>query len=191
MGHKIATLTSEQNRLAGITTNSDKFSSIISLLKDLHRLPIKQHCMSKVPQHCFIQSFSITDFLCRCNFAQIIDSPSHIHGHILDVLGIRDTFSKAVCPKVIVGLSEYLAITFYVEIPFKAPSQFRQVNKRKIHRININDFREDILNSDLIKHPHKTESLLSHQYFNTLRNILDRHAPVNRKKYHCTMTKAS
>ena len=38
------------------------------------------------------------------------------------------------------------------------------------------------MNSDLIKHPHKTASLLSHQYFNTLRNILDRHAPVNRKK---------
>ena len=38
------------------------------------------------------------------------------------------------------------------------------------------------MNSDLIKHPHKTASLLSHQYFNTLRKILDRHTPVNRKK---------
>ena len=42
--------------------------------------------------------------------------------------------------------------------------------------------REDILNSDLIKHPHNTASLLSRQYFNTLCNILDRHLPVNRKK---------
>ena len=38
------------------------------------------------------------------------------------------------------------------------------------------------MNSDLIKHPHKTASLLSHQYFSTLHNILDRHAPVNSKK---------
>ena len=52
---------------------------------------------------------------------------------------------------------------------------------RKIHKINITDFREDILNSDLIKHLHTTASLLSHQYFNTLRNILDKHAPIKRK----------
>ena len=43
-------------------------------------------------------------------------------------------------------------------------------------------FREDILNSDLIKHPHKTSSLPSHQYFTTFHDILNRHAPVNRKK---------
>ena len=47
--------------------------------------------------------------------------------------------------------------------------------------INITDFGEDILNSDLIKHPHMTASLLGHQYFNTLHNILDKHAPVKRK----------
>ena len=95
---------------------------------------------------------------------------------------VRDTFSDAFSPKVIEGLSDHLAITFSVDISIKAPCNFRQVNTRKIHRININDFRDDILNSDLIKHPHKTTSLLSHQYFNTLRNILDRNAPVNNKK---------
>ena len=55
-----------------------------------------------------------------------------------------------------------------------------QLNTRKIHKINITDFREDILNSDLIKH-HTTASLLSHQYFNTLRNILEKHAPIKKK----------
>ena len=46
----------------------------------------------------------------------------------------------------------------------------------------MTDFREDILNSDLIKHPHTTASLLSHQYFNTLCNIIDKHAPIKRKE---------
>ena len=79
------------------------------------------------------------------------------------------------------GLSDHLAITFSVNIPIKAPCKFRQVNTQKIHKINITDFRVDIVNSDLIKHPHTTASLLSHQYFNTLRNILDKHAPIKRK----------
>ena len=79
------------------------------------------------------------------------------------------------------GLSDHLAITFSVNIPVKAPCKISQVNTQKIHKINITDFREDILNSDPIKHPHRTASLLSHQYFNTLRNFLDKHAPIKKK----------
>ena len=40
----------------------------------------------------------------------------------------------------------------------------------------------DIVNSELIQAPYKTASLLSHQYFHTLRNILDKHAPVHECK---------
>ena len=126
-------------------------------------------------------SQKFNDSLCQYNFTQIIDSPTHIHGHILDVICVRDTFSKALCANVIAGLSDHLAITFSVNIPIEVPCKFRQVNTRKIHKINITDFKEDILNSDLIKHPHRTASLLSHQYFNTLRSILDKHAPIKRK----------
>ena len=38
------------------------------------------------------QKFS--DSLCQYNFTQIIDSPARIHGHLLDVICVRDTFSK-------------------------------------------------------------------------------------------------
>ena len=90
------------------------------------------------------------------------------------------------------GLSDHLAITSTVDIPIMAPCKFRQVNSRKTHGININYFRVDILYSGLIKHPHKTASLLIHQYFNTLRNILDRHAPVKRKnEFRHPVSKAS
>ena len=126
-------------------------------------------------------SQKFNDSLCQYNFTQIIDAPTHIHGLILDAICVRDTFSRAVCAMVTAGLSDHLAITFSVDIPIKAPCKFRQVNTRKIHKINITDFREDIPNSDLIKHPHTTASLLSHQYFNTLCNILDKHAPIKRK----------
>ena len=126
-------------------------------------------------------SQKFNDSLCQYNFTQINDSPTHIHGHSLDVVCVRDTFSKAVCLKVSGGLSDHLAITFSVNISIKAPCNFRQVNTWKIHKINITDFREDILNSDLIKHLHMTASLLSHQYFNTLHSILHKHAPIKRK----------
>ena len=40
----------------------------------------------------------------------------------------------------------------------------------------------DIANSELILAPYKTASLLSHQYFHTLRNSLDKHAPEHERK---------
>ena len=40
----------------------------------------------------------------------------------------------------------------------------------------------DIANSELVQAPYKTASLLSHQYFQTLRKILDKHAPVHEHK---------
>ena len=40
----------------------------------------------------------------------------------------------------------------------------------------------DIANSELFQAPYTTASLLSHQYFHTLRNLLDKHAPVHERK---------
>ena len=79
------------------------------------------------------------------------------------------------------GLSDHLAIIFLVNIPIKAPCKFRHVITLKISNINITDFRDNILNSHLIKHPHTTASSLSHQYFNSLLNILDKHSPMKWK----------
>ena len=113
-------------------------------------------------------SQKFNDSLCQYSFTQIIDSPTHIHGHILDVVCVRDTFSKAVCAMVTAGLSDHLTITFSVNIPIKAPCKCRQVNTRKIHKINITDFREDILNSDLIKHPHTNSQFAQSPIFQHL-----------------------
>ena len=59
--------------------------------------------------------------------------------------------------------------------------QFQHISICKMYKINILDFRADILKSDLIRCPYKTASLLSHQYFNTLRSLLDKHAPMKKK----------
>ena len=53
---------------------------------------------------------------------------------------------------------------------------------RKIGKINKTEFMSDIANSELIQTPYKTASLLSHQYFHTLRNLLDKHVPVHERK---------
>ena len=153
--------------------------SSISLHQGTGRNPVSRDVPSPVENHelipltqislcghprvskCNWRLLKVIQKICQCNCLTLLTAPSW--------------------PGMGCLLSDHLAITFLVNIPIKAPCKFRQVNTRKIHKINITDFREVILNSDLIKHPHTTASLLSHQYFNTLCNILDKHAPIKRK----------
>ena len=121
------------------------------------------------------------DILEQFSFTQLVNTPTHIQGHILDALCMRDSFSWAISPKVIGGLSDHQAIIFCFIFPVRESCKFQCVPIRKIHKINISDFRMDILKSDLIRCPYKTASLLSHQYFNTLRSLLDKHAPIMKK----------
>ena len=99
----------------------------------------------------------------------------------MDALCVRDSFSWAISPKVIGGLSDYQAIMFSFIFPVRESCKFQRVPICKIHKIIILDFRMDILKSDLIRCPYKTVSLLRHHYFNTLRSLLDKHSPIKKK----------
>ena len=121
------------------------------------------------------------DILEQFSFTQLVNTPTHIQGHILDALCVSDSFSWVISPKVIGGLSDHQAVMFSLIFPVRESCKFQHVSIRKIHKMNILDFRMDILKSDLIRCPYKTTSLLSHQYFNTLRSLLDKHAPMKKK----------
>ena len=124
----------------------------------------------------------VTDILSQFQFHQLIDQPTHIHGHILDVVCARKSFSTGICPLVADGLSDHFLITFSVNFPVRPSCPFRLVKIRKISKIKTSEFRSDLVKSDLIKYPHQTASLLSHQYFHTLKDLLDKHAPEKRQK---------
>ena len=102
------------------------------------------------------------DLLEQLSFTQLVNTPTHIQGHILDALCVRDSFSWAISPKIIGGLSDHQAIMFSLIFPVRESCKFQHISIRKIHKINILDFRADILKSDLIRCPYKTASLLSH-----------------------------
>ena len=124
------------------------------------------------------------DLLEQFSFTQLVNTPTHIQGHILDALCVRDSFSWAISPKVIGGLSDHQAIMFSLIFLSESPVSFNVFPSVKFNYNNDNyilDFRVDILKSDLIRCPYKTASLLSHQYFNTLRSLLDKHAPMKKK----------
>ena len=59
------------------------------------------------------------DLLEQFSFTQLVNTPTHIQGHILDALCVRDSFSWAISPKVIGGLSDHQAIMFSLIFPVR------------------------------------------------------------------------
>ena len=57
------------------------------------------------------------DMLEQFSFTKLVNTPTHIQGHILDALCVRDSFSWAISPKVIGGLSDQQAMTFSLVFP--------------------------------------------------------------------------
>ena len=114
------------------------------------------------------------DILEQFSFTPLVNTPTHIHGHIFDVLCVIDSFSWSISPKATGELSDHQAIMFIFIFPVRESCKFQSVSIRKVNKINVLKF-------DLIRFPNKTAGRLSRQYFNTLRNSLDKHASIKRK----------
>ena len=110
-----------------------------------------------------------------------MSTPTHIQGHILDVLCTSKSLTSSVQHYVKDGISDHLAV-FFTTFPVKNSCRVKCLKIRKLGKINKTEFMSDIANSELLQAPYKTASLLSHQYFHTLRNLLDKHAPVHERK---------
>ena len=131
-------------------------------------------------QNCWTENFNtvLLDF----DFIQHVSTPTHIQGHILDVLCTSKSLTSSVHHHVKDGISDHLAVFFTTTFPVKNSCRVKRLKIRKLRKINKTEFMSDIENSELIQAPYKTASLLSHQYFHTLRNILDKHAPEHECK---------
>ena len=131
-------------------------------------------------QNCWTDNFNtvLSDF----DFIQHVSTPTHIQGHILDVLCTSKSLTSSIHHYVKDGISDHLAVFFTATFPVKNSCRVKRLKIRKIGKINKTDFMSDIANSELIQAPHKTAILLSHHYFHTLRSLLDKHAPEHECK---------
>ena len=111
-----------------------------------------------------------------------MSTPTHIQGHILDVLWTSISLTSSIHHYVKDSISDYLAVFFTTTFPVKKACRVKCLKIRKLGKISKTKFLSDIANSELIQAPYKTASLLSHQCFYTLTNLLEKHAPVHERK---------
>ena len=100
-----------------------------------------------------------------------------ILGHTLDVL-ICPCDSDFVC-NVNVGdfISDHPAIRCST-FPTQQPALKKMVSYRRYHRIDINQFHNDLSNRSFVLSPGGTASKLYDQYMVGVTQVLDKHAPI-------------
>ena len=124
----------------------------------------------------------LTDILESFGLNQHVNFPTHIHGHSLDFM----IFSKgcdglSVSPSV--AVSYHLSVIADLKIPTDHSHTVPQtITYRKLKAFNMEAFKADIKNSDLIKNPKSNANELAQQYDSVLCTFTDFHAPLATKK---------
>ena len=126
-------------------------------------------------------SDQFNEILASFDLTQCVNFPTHIHGHTLDLMAF-----SAGCSIISVSMSDRISDHFLVLACLNIPvtrerPKPERIQYRKIKAINIQAFKDDLKNSNLIKKPSTDIAGLTKQYDDVLRNILDAHAPLHTK----------
>ena len=124
----------------------------------------------------------LTDILESIDLNQHVNFPTHIHGHSLDVMIFCNR-----CDVLSVSPSDAISDHFSVIADLKIPTDHshtepQTITYHKLKAINMEAFKADINNSDLIKNPKFNATELAQQYDSVLSTLIDFHAPLATKK---------
>ena len=114
-----------------------------------------------------------TTFLDSCDLKQLVDKPTHLHGHILDLILSpcdQDTIADVkVCDFVFDHALVKCSVAFSCQVAY---------TPNICQYINMSDFRLDLENNSFVKSPADAVVDLYKQYVHDLGYVLDRHAPL-------------
>ena len=121
------------------------------------------------------------DILEAFGLSQHVNVATHIGGHILDLIITRtDTLVPLVPPVAHSLVSDHFSIICQLPLQ-RLPPESKTVSFRKTDTINIENFKQDILQSQIVKNPPKDMDRLVQLYDTSLSDIYDTHAPLKVK----------
>jgi exonuclease III len=123
-----------------------------------------------------LQFISLLDL---ANLTQHVSFPTHCFNHTLDlVITQTDSTLCSVVSRYPISPSDHFPILYSLNISRPSSSPVSKHLTRAVHSINIEKFSRDIISSRLITHPPSNLSDLIDCYNSTLKNLLDKHAPL-------------
>ena len=128
-----------------------------------------------------VDAAKFADLLESMCLTQHVRSPTHIQGHILDLVITRNS------ENIIKGrpisdryISDHCSVLCSLSVPRPSPT-VKHISFRKLKTLDLTAFKDDIARIDLFSNAADPEKLVD-SYNNTLRLLLDRHAPIMSKK---------
>ena len=106
---------------------------------------------------------------------QHVKFPTHVSNHILDLIITRSSSEIQAS----FFLSDHCFVECSLSVPRPNPRQ-KKLQFRKMRQINIDAFKSDIITSNLCNETWANLNDLVQSYDETLSNILEKHAPVQR-----------
>ena len=124
------------------------------------------------------------DILSSFDLQQLVSFPTHSHGHTLDLL-----IASSACTFRFVfqsdGISDHFTVIGVMSFLVPSPAYHNTISYRNLKSIDLDAFRRDILNSDLIICPADNAVDLANQYNSVLSSIIDKYAPLKSKRVSC------
>ena len=112
-------------------------------------------------------------FLDLCDLKQVVDKPTHLHGHISP--SDQDTIADV---KICHFVSDHALVKCTVAFPCQVVHTPNIVQYRRYHHFNMSDFHSDLKNTSFVKSPVDAVVDFYKQYVHDLGNVLERHAPL-------------
>ena len=118
------------------------------------------------------------DILQCWSLIQGVSGPTHILGHTLDVL--ISPYDSDFVRNVSVGdfISDHAAIQCQLDLSHPSPCMEKMVFYCRYHRIDIDQFRNDLSNIPFVLSPEGTVAEVYDQYMVGVTQVLDKHAPI-------------
>ena len=113
-----------------------------------------------------------------CNITQNVQTATHLHGHILDLVLTPTDASVISNVRVAEFISDHALVLAQLDSVNPPSHKAKVVTFRRYHKIDMDSFRKDLGNSAFIKRPGDTVSGLCEQYLDDLSKLLDKHAPL-------------
>ena len=113
-----------------------------------------------------------------CDLKQLVDKPTHLHGHILDLIlspSDQDTITDV---KICDFVPNHALVKCSVNFPCQVAHTPNIVKYGRYHHINMSDFHLDLKNTSFVKSPADAVVKLCEQYVHDLGYVLNRHAPL-------------
>ena len=131
-----------------------------------------------IPSH---HTETFKDMLMSFGLLQHVDFPTHIHGHWLDLCITRSASQilSSIFPSD--GLSDHLTVIAKLQSDLHRHTAKQQITYRRVNQIDINNFKTDIVKSQLITNQKQSADSLYKQFHDTLSSILNTHAPLKTK----------